>query len=107
MMAIIYYFLASNLTFAAPPCPVGNLKVCQTYLKTQHQKGEAAAFAAAYTEVCATNPKFSCVKIIVRADVNLELKEQTKLRGLKAALYTITLDGENFIYVLSDKSDTK
>ncbi len=107
MLSLIYYFLSANLTLATPSCPVGNLKACQTYLKTQHQKGEAAAFAAAYTEVCATNPKFSCVKIMVRADVNLELKEQTKLRGLKAALYTITLDGENFIYVLSDKSDTK
>ena len=107
MVALIYYFLSANLTFATSPCPVGNLKVCQSYLKTQHQKGESVAFAAAYSEVCATNPKFSCVKIIVRADVNLELKEQTKFRGPMAALYTLTLDGENFIYVLTDKSDAK
>lgn len=105
MMTLIYYFVTAHLTFAAPACQSGDLKSCQDYLKSQHRKGKAKAFAAAYDDVCLKNPTFSCVKIIVRADMNIEMKEQAKWRGPKAALYNITLDGEKFIYVLNEKSD--
>ncbi len=104
MTALVYYFLAFNLSQAAPSCPAEDLKGCQQYLKSLSRKtGDSAAFAAAYNEVCSTNPKFSCVKITVRADVAVEMKEQAKIRGPKAALYDLILDGENFIFVLTSK----
>ena len=92
-----------SLAFAGSTCPVGNLKVCQTYLRAEQEKKNDAAFAEKFDQVCSENKKFSCVKLTVRDDVNEVLKEQVKIRGAKAALFAVTPGDETYIYILAPK----
>lgn len=96
--------LLSVLAMAADSCPVGNLKDCQLYLQKEHAKKDDASFVQKYNEVCGENKTFSCVKVTVRDDVDAIMKEQSSLRGPKAALYKVSDGSENFIYVLAPKT---
>ena len=100
-------FFISAAIAAGANCPVGNLKLCSDFLKTEHAKANDLGFATAYNEICSENPKFSCIKVIVRGDVQEELKEQLKKRGSKASLFPVTLDGETFVFVLAEKPLSK
>ncbi len=95
--------LLVSLVYAGSSCPVGNLKACQNYLKSEHAKKDDVAFAEKYDQVCAENKTFSCVKLTVRDDVNEVMKEQVKMRGDKAALFNITPGEETYIYILAPK----
>lgn len=100
-------FLAFVMNSAqASNCPTGDLKACQDYLKAEHAKKEEA-FKPKYDEVCNTNAKFSCVKVIVRGDIDEEMKFQIEKRGPKAALYTVEYDGDKYIYILTSKIQAK
>ena len=92
-----------SLAFAGSSCPVGNIKACQSYLRTEQAKKDDVAFAEKYNQVCAENKTFSCVKLTVRDDVNEVMKEQVKNRGPKAALFAVTPGDETYIYILSPK----
>ena len=102
-MTLLSVLLLSTVSFANN-CPVGNIKACQDYLKQEHAKNEIAEFAVSFDQVCNLNPKFSCIKIIVRGDMTEEKKEQTKKRGPKAAFFEVTNGGETYLYVLTEKS---
>ncbi len=97
-------FFIAALAFAQGVCPVGNIKACQSYLKTEHAKKNDSAFVEKFDVVCGENKTFSCIKMTVRDDVNLVLKDQIQLRGPNAALYVVKLTEENFIYILAPKS---
>lgn len=94
--------LISTLAFANS-CPARNLKACQAYLKSEYEKKNNADFVEKYNEICAQNKTFSCIKITVRDDVNEVMKEQTKIRGPYAALFSVTSNEENYIYILTKK----
>ncbi len=96
--------LLSAFAFAANTCPVGKLKECQTYLKTQLAKKNDQAFMEKYDQVCAENKDFSCIKVTVRDDVNLVMKDQVQLRGPNADFYSVKVGGEDFIYILMPKA---
>lgn len=102
-MTLLTVLLLSVVSFA-DTCPVGNIKACQDYLKNVHAKVDNAEFAVSFDQVCGANPKFSCVKIIVRGDMKDERKEQLKRRGPKAAFYEVTNSGETYLYVLTGKT---
>ena len=103
ILSLAVFFISTAFATGAN-CPVGNLKSCSDFLKTEHAKTNDLVFATAYNEICSENPKFSCIKIIVRGDVQEELKEQLKKRGPKASLFPVTLDGETFVFVLTEKA---
>ena len=102
-MTLLTVLLLSVLSFA-DNCPIGNIKACQDYLNKEHAKKETSEFALSFDQVCSKNPKFSCIKIIVRADMAEEKKEQTKKRGPKATFYEVTNGGETYLYVLTEKA---
>lgn len=102
-MALLTVLLLSVVSFA-DTCPVGNIKACQDYLKKEHSKMENAEFVVSFDQVCGANPKFSCVKIIVRGDMVDEKKEQLKRRGPKAAFFEVASGGETYLYVLNVKT---
>ena len=102
MMNLLSVLLLSAVTLA-DNCPAGNIKACQDYLKKEYAKNEIAEFAFSFDQVCNSNPKFSCIKIIVRGDIAEEKKEQTKKRGSKAAFFEVTKSGETYLYVLTEK----
>ena len=97
------FFFVVALAIAQVNCPVGNIKACQSYLKSEHAKKNDAAFIEKYDAVCSDNKTFSCIKMTVRDDVNLVLKDQIQLRGPQAALYVVKLTEESFIYILAPK----
>ena len=107
MILFLAAFFISAAFAAGANCPVGNLKSCSDFLKTEHAKTNDLGFATAYNEICSENPKFSCIKVIVRGDMQVELKEQLKKRGPKASLFQVTLNGETFIFVLTEKASAK
>ena len=84
-------------------CPKGNFVQCEKFLKTLHQKEIGKEFSDKYDEICGENKKFQCVKIVVRGNVDDEIKMQAKERGPKAALFTVTLEEEKYIFVFSKK----
>ncbi len=102
-MALLTVLLLSILSFAET-CPIGNIKACQDHLKKEHSKIDNAEFAVSFDQVCSANPKFSCVKIIVRGDMKDEKKEQLKRRGPKAAFFEVSQSGETYLYVLTAKT---
>ncbi len=102
-MTLLALILFTAVSFA-DDCPVGNLKACQEHLKKEYAKNDIADFAANFDKICAVNPKFSCIKIIVRGDMAEEKKEQLKKRGSKANFFEVTKSGETYLYVLTEKT---
>lgn len=94
----------ATLALAQASCPVGNLKACQSYLKSEHMKKNDPVFIEKFDIVCSENKTFSCIKMTVRDDINLVLKDQAQLRGPNAALFAVKSTDENFIYILAPKT---
>jgi hypothetical protein len=92
----------------AGTCKVGQLRECQRYLQTQMGTiDQGRAFTEKFDQVCSQNNQFLCVKVIVRGDLDDEMKEQLSERGPTAAAYTVKLDDENYIFILAAKPAPK
>lgn len=99
-MFIFFWALSS---WGETLCPAGDLKACQTYLKSLNETEKSAAFTEKYDQVCQGNKNFRCVKTIVRGDVTEEMKMMSKERGPKAALFSVEINDDKFVYVLMPK----
>lgn len=81
-------------------CKKGDLKDCDAYLKGK--TGNPEEFASAYEDICVANKSFKCLKIVVRGDVQEEMKFQ-KEEHPKARMYNVKVDGEEKIFMLEKK----
>ncbi len=87
----------------AETCPQGNYQKCQTILQSTHAKAKAQVFAEKFDAVCAENKTFQCIKIVVRGNIQEEIKMQAKERGPRSALFAVKLEDDQYIFVFAQK----
>lgn len=94
--------LVATSAMAADICKPGDYKDCSVKLKSLNQKEKGPEFQKHFDDVCMASKKFKCVKKIVRGEISDEMK-YTKEENPKASLFSAVIDGENYIYIFSQK----
>lgn len=102
LLPALAVFLLEN-TALARVCPNNNYKACLGVLeKTYAEKGGDKEFREVYEDICATNSKFRCTKVMVMADPEATLKEM-KTEKPKSKLYLVQHDDGKYIYVFEPR----
>ncbi len=106
IVILIFLSFFAGVAQAKDLCKKGDLKDCTAFLKKLNESEKGERFEKAYNEICEENPKFKCVRKVVRGDVKEEMKYSVEEQP-KAVFFEVTLDEETSIFSLEGKPESK